>query len=213
MRHFETLRFRVIPNHLTDVIVALLAQEGFDGFLQEDHGWTSASRPENPSKHLEISEIIKTLPGKLEWSTNRIEEQNWNAAWEESFPIIDIGDAIRIRAPFHEKNAGNREGFELEPNMAFGTGHHPTTFLMAKALQTRCKNKICLDFGTGTGILAMIMLRFGAVHVTAIDNDERAVQTAKKHIETEKCSPERSLVLCTSTLPEGPFDLIAANLH
>jgi ribosomal protein L11 methyltransferase len=213
MKHFETVRYRVQPTELSEVIVALLAEEGFDGFLEESQGWTIASRLENPNHRLSILEVISTLPGNLEWSSERIPEQNWNASWEASFPIIDIGDAIRIRAPFHEKGASNREEFELEPDMAFGTGHHPTTFLMAEALRTRSAGKTCLDFGTGTGILTMVMLRFGALHVTAIDNDERAVQTAARHIATEKGGLERSCVVCSSTLPDGHFDVIAANIH
>jgi len=213
MRHFETLRYRVRPPEMTEVIMALLAEEGFDGFLEEGKGWIVASRLLKKGAESKISELIHALPAELEWTSECTPEQNWNVAWESSYPMLDIGDAIRIRAPFHEKNKSNREEFELEPDMSFGTGHHPTTFLMAEALHTRSAGKTCLDFGTGTGILAMIMLRFGASHVTAVDNDERAVKTAKRHIESEKSGSGRFHIVCSSNLPNGRFDLIAANIH
>jgi ribosomal protein L11 methyltransferase len=213
MKHYETLRYRVQPSELAEVLMALLAEEGFDGFWDEGQGWTVASRLENLDSNLEISSLLNGMPGNIEWSVERIQEQNWNATWEQTFPAVEIGDFIRIRAPFHPKESSQREEFELEPDMAFGTGHHPTTFLMAEALRTRSKGKTCLDFGTGTGILTMVMLRFGALHVTAIDNDERAVQTAKRHISTEKTGVERARVLFTSNLPDEQYDVIAANIH
>jgi len=212
MRYYETLRYRVQPAGLAEVVLAFLAEEGFDGFLEEEQGYTLASRSINSEKMTSIGDIINTLPGKLEWTSERIPEENWNLAWEQSFPMVDIGDSIRIRAPFHPKGS-SREEFELEPDMAFGTGHHPTTYLMAEALRHRSAGKTCLDFGTGTGILAMVMLRFGAIHATAIDTDERAVQSAKRHIHSEKLGKERSQILCTSALPNTAFDLIAANIH
>lgn len=212
MKYFETLRYRVNPANLKDVVFALLVQQGFDGFLEEEEGWVLASRPFNHSENERIESIIKALPASLEWTSQQIPEQNWNLTWEQSFPVVDIGDSIRILAPFHTKGSGKEE-FELEPNMAFGTGHHPTTYLMVEALSTRSRGKICLDFGTGTGILTMVMLRFGAIQVTATDNDERAIQSAERNIRGEIADLSAVKLNCTADIPDGEFDLIAANIH
>lgn len=213
MKEFETLRYRVHTPELNEVIVALLSEDGFDGFLEEQEGWITASRLVNSDENKPLQACIDDLPCALEWSSERIAEQNWNLIWEHQFPLVEIGNHIRIRAPFHPTGTDAREEFTIEPDMAFGTGHHPTTYLMADALRELSAGKTCLDFGTGTGILAMVMLRFGASTVVGIDNDERAIRSAKRHILQEKNADERVRMYCTSELPEGPFDLIAANIH
>jgi ribosomal protein L11 methyltransferase len=213
MKEFETLRYRVQLAELNEVVIAFLAEVGFDGFLEENEGWITASRLVGGEQYRPLQECIDELPCALEWSSEWVAEQNWNLIWEQQFPMVEIGEHIRIRAPFHPIGTDAREEFVIEPDMAFGTGHHPTTHLMAEALRERSTGKICLDFGTGTGILAMVMLRFGANNVVGIDNDERAIRSALRHILQESNAAERAQVYCSSELPEGPFDLIAANIH
>lgn len=86
-----------------------------------------------------------------------IESQNWNALWEQNFTPVDVDGRILIRAPFH----ASQPGYELEvvvmPRMAFGSGHHATTCLVASALcDLSLTGKRGLDMGCGTGVLAIV---------------------------------------------------------
>lgn len=116
----------------------------------------------------------------FEYST--IEEVNWNASWEKNFSPIVIED-VCIRATFHEKSTSATE-IIIDPKMSFGTGHHPTTELMIREMKNiDLKGKEILDFGSGTGILAIYASMLGAKHIDAIDNEEWAFENC-----IENCS-------------------------
>ncbi len=87
-----------------------------------------------------------------------LENQNWNKSWEVNFNPVLIDD-IRIRAPFHESDPDVKTEIILAPKMAFGTGHHETTFMMLRYLnQMNLSNKQILDYGCGTAILSILAL-------------------------------------------------------
>ena len=121
-------------------------------------------------------------------------DENWNATWEAEHPVMNL--------PL---------GITIVPHCAFGAGHHETTSMMIDHLmQADLKNKIVLDHGTGTGVLAIFAKRLGASRVVAVDIDEKSVENA---IENAALNNETIEVLLGDTAPEGAFDLILANIH
>lgn len=111
-----------------------------------------------------------------------IESQNWNALWEQNFTPVDVDGRILIRAPFH----ASQPGYELEvvvmPRMAFGSGHHATTCLVASALcDLSLTGKRGLDMGCGTGVLAIVAAKRGAATVDAVDIDEWAEANCREN--------------------------------
>ena len=97
--------------------------------------------------------------------------------------------------------------------MSFGTGHHATTWLMIKAMsQLDLKGKKLLDFGTGTGVLAILAEKCGAEPILAIDNDSWSVQNAAENIENNYCS-KISLEESDSIGHTGKFDVVLANIN
>jgi ribosomal protein L11 methyltransferase len=97
--------------------------------------------------------------------------------------------------------------------MSFGTGHHATTFLMLQQMkEIEFKNKSVLDFGTGTGILAILASKSGANKITAIDNDDWSIQNAKENFSANNCR-NISLVNNDSISDYRPFDIILANIN
>ncbi len=117
------------------------------------------------------------------YSFDREEEKNWNEIWESEFREIMIDDFCIIRAPFHEPSTYCLHDVVIEPRMAFGTGHHETTRLMIRSMQTlNLVGQMVLDFGTGSGILAILAAKMGATKVCAVENDEQAFVNLQENI-------------------------------
>ena len=159
--------------------------------------------------------------GEVRWTETRMEHQNWNAVWEASFSPISVGNQLLIRAPFHEAPAAGAYEHEivLEPKMAFGTGHHATTYLMCEALLAMpLLGKRVLDMGCGTAVLAVLAAQRGASFSGGIDIDEHAVRNARE-IAANNAFPEmplavgdaRVLPLLDWTAPG--FDVFIANIQ
>ncbi len=156
------------------------------------------------------SETEESLP-----SIRLIPDTDWNAAWVASLVPMRIGKRIRIRQSWHAEEP-DFEGIELiiDPKRAFGTGHHATTRLVIEWLEENIRGgERIMDIGTGTGILAMVALRLGAISALAIDNDSDALECAKDNAAANGFG--RELELKTGSfdhLDAGEFDVIAANL-
>jgi ribosomal protein L11 methyltransferase len=159
--------------------------------------------------------------GEVRWTETRMEHQNWNAVWEASFSPISVGNQLLIRAPFHEAPAAGAYEHEivLEPKMAFGTGHHATTYLICEALLAMdLLGKRVLDMGCGTAVLAVLSAQRGASFAAGIDIDEHAVRNARE-IAANNAFPEmplavgdaRVLPLLDWTAPG--FDVFIANIQ
>lgn len=120
------------------------------------------------------------------YAVEKEEVKNWNALWEADFREIVIDHFCIIRAPFHRPAAEYEFEIIIEPRMAFGTGHHETTRLMMRSMQIWSRsgrpNAKVLDFGSGSGVLAILAAKMGASEITAIENDEHAFVNLKENI-------------------------------
>src|SRR5205085_7037613 len=133
--------------------------------------------------------------------------------WEKNFERVIIDDFVAIRAPFHKPIQKVTHEIVITPKMSFGTGHHATTFMMIQQMQdVDFKNKKVLDFGTGTGILAILAEKLGATKITAIDNDEWSISNANENIKTNNCR-NIQLLLSDSPMLSQKFDVILANIN
>lgn len=170
----------------SEILVALLSREGYTGF-EELPGKLKAFIPENEYNIIYIERIVKEF--KLNsFIQNIIPEENWNASWEQSFDPIIIKDFVSIRASFHEPIAGVEHELIITPKMSFGTGHHATTWLMVEMMRDiDFTNKTVFDFGTGTGVLAILSEKLGALNVLAIDNDKWSIENAHENILANNC--------------------------
>ena len=117
-----------------------------------------------------------------------IEDTNWNAQWESDFKPVKIADFAIIRAAFHEPPTGVKFDLLITPKMSFGTGHHATTWLMVAQMEHMSfRDKSVLDFGTGTGVLAILAEKLGAEKVLAIDLDEWSINNTLENIQHNNC--------------------------
>jgi ribosomal protein L11 methyltransferase len=137
---------------------------------------------------------LNRLPEQVDYTETLIPPQNWNLEWEKQFEPVWLTDKCLIRAPFHEPAAGNCIQLIIEPKMSFGTGHHPTTRLMCKALfLLPLQGKTVLDMGCGTGILAILAAKLGAESVWGIDTEQWAIENSIENAERNDVAAQFSL--------------------
>jgi ribosomal protein L11 methyltransferase len=144
-----------------------------------------------------------------------VPDQDWNRSWSRSLSPLRIGKRVLIRQSWNSAEVPPG-GIELviDPKRAFGTGYHSTTQLLAEWLEEAVKGgEQVLDVGTGSGILAMIALRLGAVTALAIDNDPVAIECAREYAVSNGFGPELDLRISTvEDLQAGTFGMVLANI-
>lgn len=159
----------------------------------------------------ESYEVHKILE-HFEFQIETIKEKNWNEVWEQNFNPIHIEDFCGIRAEFHQPIQDVKYELVITPKMSFGTGHHATTYMMIHQMRNiDFADKTVLDFGTGTGVLAILAEKMEASKILAIDNDKWSIENAKENIEKNNCN--KIELELTSKLPEEQFDIILANIN
>ena len=150
----------------------------------------------------------------LTYSKSVIKEENWNAVWESNFDPVRVGDFVGIRAHFHP-NFEPELAYDIKitPKMSFGTGHHPTTYSVIQLMQRLdFKDKTVYDFGTGTGILAILAEKLGAQKVLAVDNDDWCIENANENI-LNNASKVITIEKVASALQKDQYDIVLANVN
>lgn len=114
-----------------------------------------------------------------------LNEKEWHESWKKHFSILEIGKTLAIVPSWLKSKKVNRKiVIELDPGMAFGTGHHPTTRMCLEMLETLVKPyHAVLDLGCGSGILSIASAKMGSEKVIGIDNDETAIKVARENIK------------------------------
>jgi ribosomal protein L11 methyltransferase len=160
-------------------------------------------------------DLLKTMLDFPETTFTKqiIPEQNWNALWESNFEPVVVDDFAAVRADFHAPIKNTEHEIIITPKMSFGTGHHATTFMMMQQMrEIDFANKSVLDFGTGTGILSILVEKLGAKNITAIDNDDWSIENAKENFEKNNCQ-KIALVKDDSIKIKDRFNIILANIN
>ncbi len=200
--------FTVSSEETKNILTALLNDAGYEGF-EEGADFLQAFIPADRFDENDISEIAGRLG--MKYSRKQIADRNWNALWESNFQPVQVDDFCLIRADFHAPGQGVRHEIIITPKMSFGTGHHATTYMMIRQMQELdLKNKNVLDFGTGTGILAILAYQCGARHITAIDNDDWSIENADENIGKNGATVK--LIKADTASGAESFDIILANI-
>ncbi len=194
-----------------DLLIALMSERGYEGFEQEDT-LLKAFIPEEDFDREELEALLAAHG--LTYTLERIAEKNWNEEWEKNFQPVVVEAFCAIRAHFHAPITGVEHELVITPKMSFGTGHHATTYMMLQSMQGMdLRGKRVLDFGTGTGVLAILAERLGAREVIAIDNDEWSINNATENIIANECSRITVLRKYTVAGLDGRFDCLLANIN
>jgi len=213
---FHTKLSITCPSDFRELLMAEIAEAGFETFMETDEGFEAYVEMENFDKeevHAVIGKYDEQTP--VTFSYDRIEKQNWNEAWEKSYEPIMVEDQCLIRASFHQIEKKFPYEIIITPKMSFGTGHHQTTYLMVKnQLSIDHKEKRVMDAGCGTAILSVMACKRGAAEVEAFDIDEWSIVNGNENAEVNGCTKIHIQQGKLSDFEfEGHFDLILANIN
>tara|TARA_B100001123_G_C15140051_1_gene959131 strand:- start:112 stop:1014 length:903 start_codon:yes stop_codon:yes gene_type:complete len=146
-----------------------------------------------------------------------IQNNDWMNYWKNHFPMLKIGRIIICPSWIQHAAEKDEVVIELDPGMAFGTGHHPTTkmcILEIEKLFNAGNRQRVLDIGTGSGILAMVAATLGAKSVLGIDTDPLAVTAALLNVKTNKLKDKIEIIQGTTESNNlSQYDLVVANLY
>jgi ribosomal protein L11 methyltransferase len=204
------ITFTKLQSEQREILIAQLADAGYEGFEETDHGLDAFINKESYDESL-LKEI--TFKYQVPFTCTSIAETNWNKIWESNFQPVVVGDHVAIRADFHEPIPNMNHEILITPKMSFGTGHHATTYMMIQLMQEiDFTNKTVLDFGTGTGVLAILAEMSGADAVLAIDNDNWSIENAAENIKKNNCE-KIALQKASDPASNIRFDVILANIN
>lgn len=213
---YTQISFKLNPDTTEnrEILVAMLAELPFESFDETDEQIMGYIPGESANLD-EIGEITAFLPFTVELSSQTIPDKNWNEVWEKNYfkPLL-IGGRCLVRAPFHTEYEPAEFELVIEPKMAFGTGNHETTTLVAEQiLNMDLTGKTVLDMGCGTGILGMLASMKGARSVVAIDIDSWSYESTVENAKLNNITNLEARHGDASLLGGESFEIIFANIH
>ena len=219
MKYFE-VTFTTSPCNETvnDVVSALAGEIGFESFVEWENG-VQAYIQQNLFDEEALKSMVADFPlpdTAVEYTVVEAEDKDWNEEWEKNFfqPIV-IGDRCCIHSTFHKDTPQTEYEILINPQMAFGTGHHETTSsIISELLEADLQGKSVLDMGCGTSILAILASMRGADPITAIDIDDWCVNNSRDNIALNGIE-NITVEWGDANLLKGraPFDVIIANIN
>ncbi|WP_448217986.1 50S ribosomal protein L11 methyltransferase [Endozoicomonas sp. 2B-B] len=143
-----------------------------------------------------------------------VEDKDWEREWMTHFVPMQFGTKLWVCPSWKEIPEPDAINLMLDPGLAFGTGTHPTTALCLEWLekQESLENQSVIDYGCGSGILAIAALLLGAKTVTGVDLDPQALEATIDNAERNKIAPEKLKVYLPDQAPKDSADVVIANI-
>jgi ribosomal protein L11 methyltransferase len=214
--NYTQISFKLNPDNTEnrEILVAMLSDLAFESF-DESEDQIMGYIPGETADLDEIKGITAYMPFTVQFGDEVIPDKNWNEVWEKNYfkPLL-IGNRCLVRAPFHTQYESAEFELVIEPKMAFGTGNHETTTLVAEQiLNMDLAGKTILDMGCGTGILGMLASLKGAKSVMAIDIDTWSFESTVENSRLNNIQNLEAKLGDASLLGTETFDIIFANIH
>lgn len=204
------------PAEYTDILIAELAEAGFGMFMETESGFEADA--EEGTVDEALMESIRSKYAHLtpfDFHISSVKKENWNELWEKNLTPVVVEDQLIVRAEFHRPEKTYPYEIIITPKMSFGTGHHPTTYLMLKAqLKIVHTGKRVMDAGCGTAILSIMASKRRASLVEAFDIDEWSMSNGEENVKLNGCANIhiRRGTINSFNWPEQ-FDIILANIN
>lgn len=202
-----------VPAENQEPIIANLYELGFEAFIEEEDQIQAfiSNIDWDEVKALLISNYLSE--SKIKYQIIEHDPQDWNRVWESNFKDILIQNKLHIRASFHPAHKNVEVELLIAPKMAFGTGHHSTTFMILNwMIGQNFHGKSVLDFGCGTGILGIYAKKKGCDHLVMVDIEEQAIENSKENAELNNVAVDKIFLGSTEQIKSMKFDLILANI-
>ncbi len=209
MNNFIRIEIETPSVEQAEILIANLSEIKFYAFEQEGNDVIAyILETDFDEKKLEETAGLST-----HFKKQVIRDENWNLQWESELQPVIINNFAAIRADFHKPIQHVKHELIITPKMSFGTGHHPTTFLMIELMaEVDFIGKTVLDFGTGTGVLAILAEKCGAASVMAIDYDTWSINNAIENVKANGCT-HIAIEQKDSLSGIPPVDIITANIN
>ncbi|KIZ50634.1 50S ribosomal protein L11 methyltransferase [Pseudomonas oryzihabitans] len=160
-----------------------------------------------------LEQRVQLLANGLVYEVERLEDQEWERSWMDNFQPMRFGQRLWIVPSWHEAPEPEAVNLLLDPGLAFGTGTHPTTSLCLQWLDGEPVQGLqVLDFGCGSGILAIAALLLGAERAVGTDIDVQALEASRENANRNGIDPARFPLYLPADLPGEPADVVVANI-
>ncbi len=202
-----------------DDICALFADKFGSAVIQHHGGAELYLKESLLNDFLVYVEELKKKDFVIEFSIETFDDVQWEKEWKRFIKPVEVGSRLFIRPSWIEPPKDlERIDIIIDPEMAFGTGHHETTQLCLEWLEnfsnTNDVSKMTvLDVGTGSGIISIAAIKLGFRYAVGIDIDLTALSFAKKNVRKNRVDSNVSLVAGTPDCIRGNFDVIVANIN
>lgn len=213
---YTQFTFSLLDSKNSSILVAFLQLFNVESIWEDDssvHAYFEDNQIKNYSGNFKedlrnmvghlVKDIVESKPKKI----------NWNKEWESNFTTVEVDQFAFIYANFHEIRPGFQHYLEIAPKMAFGTGHHETTYMMIRSMaQIDLENKKILDLGCGTGILSVLASKMGASEIIAIDIEEPSFENTKEHADLNNVEIQ-TILGGVEDVPKETYDIVLANIN
>lgn len=214
-----TVKITPYSEENAEIVTAEISELPFESFTAEDPYLKCYIQKELYSQQAlkVVLDGVSEYGFEVEFTSNLMPAVNWNAVWESQFTPIVVDDKCTIKASFHEGLKKTRYNITIDPKMAFGTGHHQTTYMMCRALlenEDAVRGKVVMDMGCGTAILAILAAKMKAAHVYGIDIDAVAAISAYDNARLNRVGKVIE-TYCgdASLLQRNSYDVLLANIN
>ena len=211
---YTEVTIQPLSNHETELLSAFLLNNDYESVWEEEN--TLKAYISSDKFNLEfVQETILQLGFDSQTAITFVEMENinWNKEWETHFEPVVLHDLISIRAPFHPKPKNIRYDVLIQPQMSFGTGHHATTASVMKLMmELNLEHTKVLDYGCGTGILAIFAKMLGADVITAIDYDPICIENTEQNIQLNNVGYITTMLGNIDIVQEYDYQIILANI-
>lgn len=168
---------------------------------------------QNMAPILDFLQQKKIIQSESNYKLEQLEDKDWERAWMDNFHPMQFGQRLWICPSWREVPNESAVNVMLDPGLAFGTGTHPTTALCLTWLDSLdLTGKTVIDFGCGSGILAIAALKLGAKSAVGIDIDPQAILASRDNAERNGVSERLQLYLSHEAPPDLQADVVVANI-
>jgi ribosomal protein L11 methyltransferase len=197
-----------------EILTVYLGELPFETFEDTDMGLKAYIQEKELTDKVEKKVARLGKKHGFSFSKTFIAYQNWNVLWESNFEPIQVDDFVGLRADFHPPTEGVQFDLVINPKMAFGTGHHETTYMMMQLMRdVDFKGKRVLDYGCGTGILAILASKLEASTIEAVDIEFPAYENTIENCTINNVENIKAVFGQLTDIESSDFDIILANIN